>query len=155
KRLITMPELAMLLPARRPELLIRPLGERGEHVVKDPRTGEFFHLGEAEHFLLTQLDGQNDAEVVCAAYASRFGGPLSEEDLRDFVALAEAQGLLQPAGGEHRCPNAAAANATALGHQADDCRSTRPSILYWRRNLFDPDRLFTWLEPKIQFFWTR
>ena len=29
------------------------------------------------------------------------------------------------------------------------------SILYWRVNLWDPDRLFTWLAPKIWFFWTR
>lgn len=150
-----MSELAMLLPARRRELLIRPLGEQGQHVVKDPRTGKFFHLGEAEHFLLTQLDGQSEADGVCAAYASRFGETLSEEDLRDFVALAEAQGLLQPAGGEHRCSDGAAEDAMDLGHPADDCRSTRPSILYWRRNLFDPDRLFIWLEPRIQFFWTR
>ena len=32
---------------------------------------------------------------------------------------------------------------------------TWQSILYWRINLFDPERLFTWLEPKIRFFWTR
>src|SRR5439155_1007267 len=35
-------------------------------------------------------------------------------------------------------------------------RSWRPqSILYWRRSFFDPDQFFTWLEPKIRFFWTR
>ena len=31
----------------------------------------------------------------------------------------------------------------------------RQSILYWRRSIIDPDRPFTWLEPKIRFFWTR
>src|SRR5262249_49748499 len=31
----------------------------------------------------------------------------------------------------------------------------RQSILHWRLSLFDPDRLFTWLAPKIKFFWTR
>src|SRR5262245_40305635 len=76
---LLMPELAAHLPARRPELLIKPLGDEGRYVVKDPRTGAFFHLGEAEHFLLTQLDGSRRAEAVCAAYAERFGEPLSED----------------------------------------------------------------------------
>src|SRR5262245_43803520 len=49
-RAAAMPDLATPLPACRPELLIRPLGEEGGYVVKDPRTGEFFHIGEAEHF---------------------------------------------------------------------------------------------------------
>jgi hypothetical protein len=40
-----MPDLSTPLPARRPELLIRPLGDQGQYVVKDPRTREFFHLG--------------------------------------------------------------------------------------------------------------
>src|SRR5205085_2084157 len=29
------------------------------------------------------------------------------------------------------------------------------SLLYWRKNFFDPDRFFNWLEPKIRFVWTR
>ena len=29
------------------------------------------------------------------------------------------------------------------------------SILYWRKSFFDPDRLFTRLEPKMRFIWTR
>ena len=45
------------LPPRRRDLRVEPFGERGEHVVKDPRSGDFFLLGEREHFLLEQLDG--------------------------------------------------------------------------------------------------
>ena len=29
------------------------------------------------------------------------------------------------------------------------------SLLYWRKSLFDPDRLFNWLEPRLRFVWTR
>jgi RNA polymerase sigma-70 factor (ECF subfamily) len=53
-----MPHLAPPLLGRRPELVIRPLGEGGPYVVKDPRSGAYYHLGEEEHFLLTQLDGR-------------------------------------------------------------------------------------------------
>jgi Coenzyme PQQ synthesis protein D (PqqD) len=90
-----MSELATLLPARRTELVIKPLGDEGRYVVKDPRTGEFFHLGEVEHFLLTQLDGQRTAETLCAAYAERFDEPLSEDDLDEFIELARSQGFLR------------------------------------------------------------
>src|SRR5262249_56502652 len=84
------------LPARRPDLVIRPLGERGRYVVKDPRTGAFYTFGEQEHFLLLQLDGQRDAEAVCKAFEGRFGESLSKGDLDGFLELARKKGLLQP-----------------------------------------------------------
>ncbi len=76
---------------------MRPLGDQGQYVVKDPRTGEFFHLGEQEYFLLTQLDGQRSAAAVCTAFAERFGQPLSVEELDEFVEMARKQRLLQQA----------------------------------------------------------
>ena len=132
-----MPDLATPLPARRPELLIRPLGEEGRYVVKDPRTGEFFQIGVAEHFLLTQFDGERTAEAVRAAYAERFGEPLSQDDLDEFIELARAQGFLRAEEGT---------SSVAAGG--------RQSILHWRKSLWDPDRFFTWLAPRVGFFWT-
>src|SRR5262245_11023075 len=44
-------------PARRPELIVRPLGEQGRYVVKDPHKSTYYQLGDEEYFLLTQLDG--------------------------------------------------------------------------------------------------
>ena len=89
-----MPDLAPLLPSRRPELVIRPLGEQGRYVVKDPATGAYFHLGDQEHFLLEQLDGTKDAATVCAAFAQKFAQPLSEVELDQFVQLARRRRLL-------------------------------------------------------------
>ena len=86
-------------PARRADLIIRPMGEGGRYVVKLPGTHDYFHLGEEEHFLLGQLDGKQDAEDVCAAFEARFGEPLTEEDLDAFVAMAREQGLLDASGG--------------------------------------------------------
>src|SRR5262245_2903392 len=132
-----MPELAAPLPARRPDLLIRLLGDQGRYVVKDPRSGEFFHIGVAEQFLLTQLDGSRAAGAVCAAYAERFGEPLSEEDLGEFIELAGSQGFLQ-----------------VEGSVSPEAKGFRQSILHWRKSLWDPDRFFTWLAARIGFFWT-
>jgi hypothetical protein len=53
---------ATLLPPRRPELVIGPLGDRGETVVKDPLGGGYYHLGAAEAFLLARLDGRQTAD---------------------------------------------------------------------------------------------
>src|SRR4051794_40479027 len=97
-----MPELATIPtpapPARRPDLLLRPLGERGRYVVKDPATGAYFTLGEQEYFLLCQLDGVRDAGGICRAFEERFSEPLSEEDLGQFIELARTRGFLLPAG---------------------------------------------------------
>jgi multidrug resistance efflux pump len=142
-----MPDLVTLPPARRPDLVIRPLGDQGRYVVKDPRTGAFFHLGEAEHFLLTQFDASRTAAAVCAAYAERFGEPLSEDDLDEFIEQARGQGLLQSGSGCASAPRELPA-LTPPGSPA------RPSILHWRKSLWDPDRLFTRLAPRIWFFWT-
>ena len=59
------------LPLRRSDLRIEPYGSSREHVVKDPRTGAFFLLGEQEHFLLLQLDGRCDSSSVRAEFERR------------------------------------------------------------------------------------
>lgn len=130
-----MPATLSPLPVRRSDLRIEPFGPGGDHVVKDPRSGGFYLLGEREHFLLLQLDGQSDAEGVRGAYEHRFGEPLHEEDLDAFVETAREQGML--------------ATGTAPPPRP------RQSILYWRKRLFDPDRVFTRLEPRLRFLWTR
>lgn len=165
-----MPELATLLPCRRPELTIRPLDAGGQHVVKDPRTGEFYCLGPVEHFLLLQLDGEQTAEEVAAAFERQFGEPLGEADLEEFLDLAQSQGLLAESGDgvpQDRGTEEQSEGGNSPGDVAVPARSSVPpslrpsvgakqqSILYWRKNLFDPDRLFTWLAPRIGFFWTR
>ncbi len=83
-----MSDLALPLPCRCSELVIRPLGENDPYVVEDPRTGAYYHLGDEEHFLITQLDGEADADTICTAFAERFGHPLSGEDLYEFLDMA-------------------------------------------------------------------
>ena len=95
-----MPAIAERLPCRRPELILSPLGDRGDYVVKDPRAGTYFHLGEEEYFLLSQLDGHRHGEAIHAAFAERFGQPLSEEELDEFLKIARSQGFLQRAEGD-------------------------------------------------------
>ncbi len=142
-------------PARRADLVIRPFGDDGRYVVKDLAMGAYFHLGSDECFLLEQLDGKQDAAAICAAFAQKSGQPLATEELDEFVELARRQGLLQ-SNGERQSPGGGGAMPSPNEPGSDARRSPRrQSLLYWRKNIFDPDRLFTWLEPKVRLFWTR
>jgi len=130
------PVAAATIPSRRTDLRVEPFGERGEHVVKDPRSGDFYLLGEREHFLLLQLDGVSDAAAIRSAYERRFDEPLAADELDAFLATAGEQGML----------------ATV---KASVAPAKKRSILYFRKALFDPDRLFARLEPRLRWIWTR
>jgi multidrug efflux pump subunit AcrA (membrane-fusion protein) len=142
-----MSALTAQLPSRRAELVIRPLGARGQYVVKDPSGSRYFELGEEEHFLLLQLDGQCRTSDVCAAFERRFGQPLSEQEFASFLDLAASQSLLE----RETTPS----DFRAKNPQPTGSPPPKQSILYWRRSIVNPDRFFDWLAPRISFFWTR
>src|SRR5262249_30391638 len=75
-----------------------PFGADGSYLVRNRHTGDSFQLGREEHFLLGQLDGTLSAGGVCAAFAERFGEPLTEDQLQEFLHLARARGLVQDQG---------------------------------------------------------
>ena len=135
------------LPALRPDLVVRPVGDDGQYVVKDPGSGAYFQFGPREHFLLTQLDGRRDAGDVCDAYADRFGEPLSEYELDEFVGAIREQGLLEGSASPDRHGSDPRPGPVPGGRG--------PSLLYWRVRVLDPDRLFIRLEPALRFVWTR
>lgn len=139
------------LPARSPDLTIRDLAN-GFFVVQAPQSADFLQLGEEEHFLLAQLDGETDAATICSRYADRFGQTLSQEDLEGFLELAQEQHLLCP---DISSQGSSLAGAGARGAHANPPLSTANSLLYWRKNIFDPDSLFSWMVPRIRFVWTR
>ena len=154
-----MSDLAPPLPGRRPDLIFSPAGEGGGYVIKDPRAGDYFTIGEEEHFLLTQCDGQQSAEVIRDRFAERFGQPLEAEELAEFLGTARKQGLLQAEEARDAASLAPGATQTRLpgadGSRPGRRRVSWQGLLSWRINLFDPDRFFTWAQPKLWFFWTR
>jgi putative peptide zinc metalloprotease protein len=158
-----MPQFAPTLPACRPDLIVRTLGHRAACVLKDPRTGAYFQVGEQESFLLSQLDGRRRADAVCDAFRERFGEALSAEDLEQFLRLAYARGFLQPIASAGEVLEARAAQTrqatdelgpSPVSAPAPTTSPRRQSILYWRKSFFDPDRLFNRLAPRLWFFWT-
>ncbi|MBI3839281.1 MAG: HlyD family efflux transporter periplasmic adaptor subunit [Planctomycetia bacterium] len=142
-----MPDLATPLPCCRRELVFSSSGETGRYVVKDPRAGDYYSIGSEEYFLLTQLNGVASAETICGTFAERFDQPLAPKELEEFLDLAQSRGFLEEAPSGDSRTSRRPANATSA--------RPRQSIVYWRKSLFDPNRLFTWLEPQLGFFWTR
>ncbi|OLB50562.1 MAG: hypothetical protein AUH99_09225 [Candidatus Rokubacteria bacterium 13_2_20CM_2_70_11] len=95
-------------------------------VVKDPQTTQFFRFREAEHFIVSQLDGETPLDVVREKTEARFGATLSHETLTQFVRNLHEHGLLETDGGRH----AGRARSRLKGN-----------LLYLRFKVFDPDRL--------------
>lgn len=170
----------MVAARKRSDLLISPHAD-GRVVVKDPNDGEMYSLGEQEAFLLDCLDGHHSHDDVCRAFESRFGERLSSDEVSDFACMATRQGLAQPltelpdsepAGDTRSCPpddslvGSVGMTANSAGSEsrqpATPVASTTASssafgvsnLLYWRRPLFDPDRLLNHLTPCLGFVWT-
>jgi multidrug resistance efflux pump len=154
-----MADLAPSLPGRRLDLIFSPAGEGGGYVIKDPRAGDYFTIGAEEHFLLTQCDGEQSAESIRARFAERFGQPLDPEELDEFLGAAQKQGLLRAEEASDTTRIAPRESEGVLpgadGSQPRRRRVSWQGLLSWRISLFDPDRFFTWAEPRLWFFWTR
>jgi multidrug efflux pump subunit AcrA (membrane-fusion protein) len=134
---------------RRPGLIVRPVGDKGQHVVKDPGNGNYFNLGEQEVYLLQNLDGRQTVAGLCAGFTDRFGEPFTEADLVAFLEIACAQGLVQAVR-----PAATAEEDTSANALPPPPRPAR-SILCWRKRVIDPDRFLTWLAPRMRWCYTR
>src|SRR5262245_52512291 len=92
-------------------------------VVKDPRTTRFFRFREAEHFIVTQLDGDTPLDVVRRRAEERFGATLPETALTQFVETLQRHGLLE----------------TDTARPSRQSRSRlQGGVLYLRFRVFDP-----------------
>lgn len=143
------------LPARRPELIIRPFSVPGEYVVKNPNKGLYLKVGEQEQFLLLQLDGRRSETDVLSAFHDRFHDPLSKEDLNDFLEMASQRGLLNDGKSQ-----VSVASVGGDDDEDDDIpveagSTRRQSWLYFRYSFLDPDQLLNWMTPQLAFVWTR
>ena len=144
-----MPVTATSVPSpRRSELLIKPVGADGQHVVKDLASGAYFNLPAIESFLLLQLDGQKSFEEICTAFEQRFGEPITPDEVEEFLGVARAKKLVDPLPAEGGTMPVA-----PQGKPWTPARIAR-KILFWRQSFIDPDRFLNWFAPKITFFWS-
>ncbi len=144
-----------LLPGRRDDLVVRPVAGN-QFVVKDPVTDAYFQIGEQEWFLLSQLDDHATSQTVLEAFQNQFGESLTTEELDEFVEMMSKRHLLNDAAGNRSRSKTYVDSEDANWNEVSARSGKKPkqSILFWRYNLFDPDRLFNRVEPLLQWMWT-
>ncbi|HLQ78217.1 MAG TPA: hypothetical protein VK210_12735, partial [Terriglobia bacterium] len=128
------------VPKFRQDLIIRCRQTAGtlSFVVKDPISGNFFRLGEAEEFIAQQLDGETTLDVIRKRVEERFEAVLPVEMLRAFIRKLEKTDLLET--GQRR---SRVSNPRLQGNP-----------LYLRYKLFDPSRLFVRLRSPVECFYS-
>ncbi len=130
-------------PRLRPDLEIRsqPATDGPVYILKDPVSGEFYRLREAEHFIARQFDGKTPLEAIREQAETRFGATLPPELLAAFVRRLRRAHLLET-------PDAADKGRACKGG------IVRGNLLYLRFKLCDPDRLLGLLVPRLRFLFT-
>src|SRR2546425_13246288 len=94
-------------PKLRSDLRVSPQGvaEGATFVVKDPATGRFFRLRQAEQFIAQPLGGSAPLDVIPQRFEQKFGAPLSPATVREFVGYLRRLRPLE-ASGARRVPRA-------------------------------------------------
>lgn len=130
-------------PRLRDDLLVSKQSSRDEicFVLKDPSTGRFFRLREAEYRIARFLNGADPLDVVRERATLLLGSEPEPGELESFVAQLRRQGLLARVGDAQ--PAAARR------------RSLRGNVLYLRVKAFDPSQIFDWLLPRVELCFTR
>jgi multidrug resistance efflux pump len=130
------------LKLRKDLVVCRQDGTEGTiFVIKDPVTERYFRFKETEHFIAQQFDGATSPDTVRQRFEGKFGVNLSPENMEQFVNRLRGVGLLT---------NGEAAPFVPSSPR----RRVAGDIFYLRFKIFDPDRLFDWLIPRIQFLFT-
>lgn len=111
------------------------------YFVKDPDSGEVFEFGEEEYFICRQLDGQAALSEIQSRLRQRFNVSLDVDQLNAFIYQLGQSGLLT---GE-RVKSSSSILSTLV----------QPESHQWKRwNLYNPNRLLTWLSRKLRWCYT-
>jgi len=108
------------------------------YVVKDPSTERFFRFKEIEHFIAQQFDGYTSLKTIGQRVREKFSIEIPTEAILEFAKRLQNIGLLN----------------------TDDTQAPKKrnffqgDIFYLRCKLFNPDRFYDWVLPKIKFLFT-
>jgi putative peptide zinc metalloprotease protein len=133
-------------PKLRAEILFGPPEVKGKkivHYVKDQYTDQFYRLGEKEHFLLNEMDGQRTLPEIAQNYGARFGKELDERAWAGLFKLLDARQML-----EGRTDPAKLAE---LAEKSERLRNETKSWLTHRFRLINPNQVLESLLPWVRF----
>ncbi|MEX0714586.1 MAG: biotin/lipoyl-binding protein [Pirellulales bacterium] len=138
----------------RPDLSARQHRYQGRvyWVVKEPVGLNYFRFQEEEFAILQMLDGQTSLDDIKEAFEARFPPQkIGVEELQQFVGMLHRSGLI-------------IANVPGQGRQLKIRRDERrrkelvsklTNVLSIRFKGIDPDRLLTWMYPKLKWIYSR
>ena len=138
----------------RPDLSARQHRYQGRvyWVVKEPVGLNYFRFQEEEFAILRWLDGQCSLDELKEKFEEEFPPQkIGVEELQQFIGMLHKSGLI-------------IANAPGQGKQLKIRRDERKrkellskftNLLSIRFKGIDPDRLLTWMAPKMRWFYTR
>lgn len=125
-------------PAADLELAEQQDGARVVWMVGAASVGRYLLLGATEHKVLALIDGTRTPQQICDAFLDQQGGKLSLATLTKFLTKLESYGLL--------------AGQRTGGASAPESPASQQH--YIRFNLFNPDKLFSIMLPRLRWIWT-
>jgi putative peptide zinc metalloprotease protein len=134
---------------KRPDLIVFPQRFSGRTYlgIKDPLTMRYYQLREEEFFILQQLDGRVSAEYILDTVHREFAPRrISLGQLQAFLSMLHREGLItSDAQGQGR-------ELLARGREARqrEALSRFGNLLAVRFRGWDPERLLSWLYPKLR-----
>ncbi len=139
------------LPKVRSDLTVRKISD-DEFVVKTRARREYFCIGREEHFLLMQMEINGTVDGLVDAFEKEFGDTLTNDDIDAFLKLLRSRGLTTDVTDEQLQLERAKNNNP---EEDEEETGHKQNLLFYRVPLYDPDRLFSRLEPALCWIWTR
>jgi multidrug efflux pump subunit AcrA (membrane-fusion protein) len=125
---------------------------RTSYVVRAGATGKYLRVGEPEATLLGLMDGTRTLEGIRKSFVARTREGLELGDLAEFIFRMRASSVVEPT---------AEGRNLLLVEKARQRRKERMfmgrigSLFFMRVKLLDPDALFTRVERRVRFVFTR
>ncbi|MCX5753908.1 MAG: hypothetical protein NTW97_09755 [Candidatus Krumholzibacteria bacterium] len=134
-------------PKLRTDLVVGEMTQKGErvYVVKDPVTRRIFRFGETEYFIARALDGAIAPDEILSRFRAAFGVALPSEKLDAFVGRLDRLGLL----------DRGLSAKEIVRSQRETGERGAGRGLYIKLKTINPDAFFSFLAPRIGFFFTR
>jgi len=156
----TPPQESVVLPAMRSDLLINQQQFEGRtyYVVKDPISLQYFRMTAEDYYLATLFDGQRTFGKIRDLYAERYPHVLldyTREELNDRVLrFANDLALLQFLSVQGVRLKSRMDAAKAKKKKGGGLYQLANKVFFFRRSIFDPDKLFGKMAKPVWWMWT-
>lgn len=141
------------LPELRDDLIFKAqkVSNITTYICKDPVKQAYYRFNEEEYFVLASLKEASDLQSIADAYNKKFNDELSAAEVRDFLSALAKKEIFRRDTSEQN---------TYLIEQLKEQRrkkilQSKGSLMYFRVKIWDPDRFFNAVMPKIHWLWSK